>query len=101
MSKKRERGRSWNQTDQIDRINEGKRHQAERVQALLAKRESAQVLTRLSRPGISTATTVQYALTSAPTDWALADRGRARRQVVADDHRGIVVLEQLLQSAQR
>lgn len=84
MSKKWERGRNWDQTDQIERINEGRRHQAERVQALLAKRESAQALTRLSRPGISTATTVRYALTSAPTDWVLADRGRPVIDAILD-----------------
>lgn len=84
MSKKWGRGRDWDQTDQVERINESRRHQAERVQALLAKRESAQAFTRLSRPGISTATTVRYALTSAPADWALADRGRPIIDAILD-----------------
>jgi hypothetical protein len=76
VSKKRGRGRDGDQTDQIERIDEGRRRQAERVQALLATRQSAQAFSRLSRRGISSATTIRLALTSAPADWAPANRGR-------------------------
>lgn len=84
MSKKWGRGRNWDQTDQIERINEGRRHQAERVQALLEKRQSAQTSARLSRRGISSATTVRFALTSAPADWAPANRGRPIIDAILD-----------------
>ena len=78
------RGRNWDQTDQIGRINEGRRHQAERVQALLAKRQSAQTSARLSSRGISSATAVRFALTSAPADWAPANRGRPIVDAILD-----------------
>lgn len=84
MSKKWRRGRNWDQTDQVERINEGRRRQAERVQALLATRQSAQAFARLSRPGVSTVTTVRYALTSAPADWAPASRGRPISDAILD-----------------
>jgi len=76
VSKKWGRGRSWDQTDQIERINEGRRRQAERVQALLATRRPAQALERLSRRGISSPTQIRFALTSAPADWMPANRGQ-------------------------
>ena len=66
------------------RINEGRRQQTERVHALLATRRSAQAFARLSRPGVSTATTVRYALTSAPADWAPANRGRPVVDAILD-----------------
>lgn len=84
MSKKWGRGRNWDQTDQVERINESRRRQAERVQALLATHQSAQESAQLSRPGISTATTVRYALTSAPGDWAPANRGRPILDAILD-----------------
>lgn len=84
MSKKQGHGRGWDQADPMERINEGRRQQVERVQALLAKRQSAQALTRLLRPGVSTATTVHYASTSAPADWARADRGRSIVDAILD-----------------
>lgn len=76
MPKRGGHGRDWDQTDPIERINESRRQQAERVQALLAKGQSAQAFARLSRPGVSIATAVHYALTSAPSDWAPVSRGR-------------------------
>lgn len=84
MSKKWGRGRNWDQTDQIERINEGRRRQAERVQALLATRQSAQPPARLSRRGISNPITVRFALTSAPADWAPANRGRPVIDAILD-----------------
>lgn len=84
MSKKWGRGQNWDQTDQVERINEGRRRQAERVQALLATRQSAQASARLSRRGISSATTVRFALTSAPADWAPANRGRPIIDAILD-----------------
>lgn len=84
MSKKGGRGRDWDQTDPLERVNEGRRQQAERVQALLAKGQSAQPFTRLSRPGVSTATMVRYALTSAPAEWVAVSRGRPIVDAILD-----------------
>jgi hypothetical protein len=84
VSKKPGRGRSWEQADHLESINEGRRRQAERVQALLAARQSAQALARLARPGVSTATALRYASTSAPADWARADRGRPILDAILD-----------------
>lgn len=78
------RGRNWDQTDQLERINDGRRRQAERVQAVLATRQSAQASARLSRPGIWSATTVRFALTSAPADWVPANRGRPIIDAILD-----------------
>lgn len=76
MSKKRRQGRNWDRVDQIERINEGRRRQAERVRALLATHRAAQEPVRLSRRGISSAIPVRFAFTRAPDDWLPADRGR-------------------------
>src|SRR4051794_18716244 len=84
VSKNWGRGQTWGQTDKVERINEGRRQQAERVLALLEIRQSVQASARLSRPGISTATTVRYALTSAPGDWAPANRGRPILNAILD-----------------
>jgi hypothetical protein len=78
------RGHNRDQTDQIERIYEGRRRQAERVQALLATRQSAQASARLSRRGFSSATTVRFASTSAPADWAPANRGRPIIDAILD-----------------
>jgi hypothetical protein len=77
VSRKPGRGLRWDETDRVGRINEGRRRQVERVQALLAARQAANAQAQLARPGVSNATTIRYAPTSAPADWAPADRGRS------------------------
>ena len=77
MSRRPGRGLSWDETDRVSRSNEGRRRQVERVQALLAARQAANAQAQLARPGVSNATTIRYAPTSAPADWAPADRGRS------------------------
>jgi hypothetical protein len=77
--------RDWQDRDRVDRINAGERRHAERVQALLSARRSAvEAPARMLRPGISLPTAVRYASTSAPLDWALADRGRAIIDAILD-----------------
>lgn len=84
MSKGSGRGKNWDQADQ-QRINEDKRRQVERVKALLVKlQSSAQPPQLLSRRGISAAATVRFAPTSAPADWAPADRGRLLIDAIFD-----------------
>ncbi len=84
MPKSWERGKNWNVADRIERIGEGKRRQAERVQALLATLHTVQTASHLSRRGISTATAVRFASTSAPSDWNSADRARPIIDAILD-----------------
>ena len=77
MSRGARPGRDWQDRDRVDRINAGQLRQTERIRALLSSRRSAaEAPARMLRPGISVPTTVRYASTSAPLDWAPADRGR-------------------------
>jgi hypothetical protein len=77
--------RDWQERDRVDRINAGQRQRAERIQTLLsARRSAAEAPPRMLRPGISVPTTVHYASTSAPLDWAPADRGRPIVDAILD-----------------
>ena len=84
MSKWSGRGRDWERNDRFGRIDEDKRRRAERLQALLSARRSAETSLHVSRPGLSIPTLVHYASTSAPSDWAHADRGRPILNAILD-----------------
>ena len=85
MSRGVKHSRDWQERDRVDRINASRRRQTDRIQALLsARRSAAEAPPRMLRPGISVPTTVHYASTSAPLDWALADRGRPIIDAILD-----------------
>jgi hypothetical protein len=84
LSKRSERGQRWDQSDRFESINEGKSRERERIKTLKLSRQVAVECAQIKRSGVSIGTAIQYASTSAPTDWSSADQGRAILNAILD-----------------
>lgn len=76
MSKPSSRVHGKSLADRNENREAAKRREAERIQALLAARQTAAQSQRIARPGVSIPFSIRYASTGAPSDWLAPERGR-------------------------
>jgi len=71
-------GRDWSARGWSERLAKGEKSKGERIRALLdgARRNSIPMDSRVSRPGVTTATNSRYATTAFPESWSTISAGR-------------------------
>lgn len=84
VSKPSSRGHGNSFAERREDREAAKRREAERIQALRAARQAAAQSQRISRPGVSTPSSIRYSSTSAPSDWLSPERGHSIVNAVLD-----------------